>query len=751
MAEINGGVGMAIVAALAAALGKDPTLIGEAVADWLEEHPEATTTVEDGSITYAKLAEAVAAKLDEVDTLSEAITNLDGEVNDYTEMTVTQTADGWRLNESDGLCSSNSSYKMLKIAVTAGTKVRVVSDDRFQFQSAIQVPATGTSNRVGSTYGVGTFVLTVPSGATYLIVSTTKTGSTADASLVTDNVQKALNGIAGKADKAVVNLFDKTVTINEGKYLGTTMNTTTMVPTDLVTNSSYDTPDVIWPAKASSYVAVPKDFYGSIAIFNASGTRQQIKDNSALTVGRNCLYIETLSNTKYVGVSFSKAWYPNYKENFILVVGRNELPEEYFGHDITFVDGSKVLIDDVVGLPDFIKEQDSKMCYALDDFNEAYAARVQAKQGANCLTITFIADSHTDVADKSVNTDKKITNALNAGYVGDYLGQDMIIHGGDLLTFGYEAKTTPIHTLRTYLNRVWKYAKAPFLVAKGNHDDASFDTQTSCNNYSTDALILPEEWNAIAMQYAKKCAVCPTSGRANYCYIDNERTKVRVFVLDSEDFDYHITDGVAEVNSGSVSAFSNDQLNFVANALLFADKDDPSEWSALFVSHRPIDTTTSVGYRMGNGDNLIRNHAVMLDIINAYRDGTSCDESGYGGYNQTEIDSHYYPYDVDIDYTSKGQGKVIGFLAGHAHVCNTSDNVGLNSSAKSWGYRYITCGSTGFYTLVYNMDTKKVNVFFYYGDKDQVQLPIGSAAQHPIVGLTSSDLDEYGDWETSWT
>lgn len=76
MAENNGGVGMAIVAALAATLGKDPTLIGEAVADWLEEHPEATTTVEDGSITYAKLAEAVAAKLDEVDTLSEAIVPL---------------------------------------------------------------------------------------------------------------------------------------------------------------------------------------------------------------------------------------------------------------------------------------------------------------------------------------------------------------------------------------------------------------------------------------------------------------------------------------------------------------------------------------------------------------------------------------------------------------------------------------------------------------------------------------------------
>lgn len=34
--------------------------IGQAVSDWLDEHPEATTTVEDDSITPAKLNESVA-------------------------------------------------------------------------------------------------------------------------------------------------------------------------------------------------------------------------------------------------------------------------------------------------------------------------------------------------------------------------------------------------------------------------------------------------------------------------------------------------------------------------------------------------------------------------------------------------------------------------------------------------------------------------------------------------------------------
>ena len=39
--------------------GADPSVIEQAVDDWLDDHPEATTTVQDGSVTYAKLASNV--------------------------------------------------------------------------------------------------------------------------------------------------------------------------------------------------------------------------------------------------------------------------------------------------------------------------------------------------------------------------------------------------------------------------------------------------------------------------------------------------------------------------------------------------------------------------------------------------------------------------------------------------------------------------------------------------------------------
>lgn len=50
------------IIALAKALGggADPAVISQAVEDWLDDHPEATTTVQDGSITADKLASALA-------------------------------------------------------------------------------------------------------------------------------------------------------------------------------------------------------------------------------------------------------------------------------------------------------------------------------------------------------------------------------------------------------------------------------------------------------------------------------------------------------------------------------------------------------------------------------------------------------------------------------------------------------------------------------------------------------------------
>lgn len=44
----------------------DPAVIESAVSDWLDDHPEATTTVQDGSITKAKLDNSLQGTVDDV-------------------------------------------------------------------------------------------------------------------------------------------------------------------------------------------------------------------------------------------------------------------------------------------------------------------------------------------------------------------------------------------------------------------------------------------------------------------------------------------------------------------------------------------------------------------------------------------------------------------------------------------------------------------------------------------------------------
>ena len=97
----------------------------------------------------------------------------------YSQHTIVDyTSNSWRLL-NNGLCESNANYKMLKYYVYPGQTLKIVSDDKAQFQTVSSVPSTGASNRIDKTYGIGTFILTVPTNASWLIISTPVNGSTA--------------------------------------------------------------------------------------------------------------------------------------------------------------------------------------------------------------------------------------------------------------------------------------------------------------------------------------------------------------------------------------------------------------------------------------------------------------------------------------------------------------------------------------------------------------------------------------------
>ena len=158
--------------------------------DTMEQTIEDSTATDTTLSVSGKPADAKATG-DELADLKSDLNAVLGDTYDTKPLGVYTTAQGWRLNESNGLCFSDSAYKMVKYSVTEGEILKVISDDRFQFQNAASVPSSGASNRVGKTYGEGTEYVSVPTGATFLIVSTTVENSQAEVFTLSSAVSKA--------------------------------------------------------------------------------------------------------------------------------------------------------------------------------------------------------------------------------------------------------------------------------------------------------------------------------------------------------------------------------------------------------------------------------------------------------------------------------------------------------------------------------------------------------------------------------
>ena len=71
------GKTIALIKALAPAPEIDPEQVKQSVEDWLDDHPEATTTVQDGAITKAKLNASLQGTVDDVDALKSQITDIE--------------------------------------------------------------------------------------------------------------------------------------------------------------------------------------------------------------------------------------------------------------------------------------------------------------------------------------------------------------------------------------------------------------------------------------------------------------------------------------------------------------------------------------------------------------------------------------------------------------------------------------------------------------------------------------------------
>ena len=148
-----------------------------------------------------------AASEQDVSDLRGASDRFDACLYSYTPVnTNAAVKNNYQLNDS-GLYGVSTSYKTIPHPVVAGQYLKIVSSYKFQFQSENTVPTSGDSSRVGSTYGAGTFFVTVPEGASWLHISILKTDTTAAAYHVTRRVDAIENRLLD--DEEIVLLLEK--------------------------------------------------------------------------------------------------------------------------------------------------------------------------------------------------------------------------------------------------------------------------------------------------------------------------------------------------------------------------------------------------------------------------------------------------------------------------------------------------------------------------------------------------------------
>jgi len=185
----------------------DPEAIAEAVAAWLDEHPEATTTVQDGSITGVKIADDTIpdAKLAQTGGMLSRVDDVESRVAtlyDLTEQSTTIGTNNYALNEV-GKAVSKSGSRIDKFKVTEGDTLflSISKDDDgvFQFMKSSDNPLYNTNNMVGNNVTERfTGFVKVPETATYLFVSRLLTNTTNKVFKITGS---KVDEIAEKVDK----------------------------------------------------------------------------------------------------------------------------------------------------------------------------------------------------------------------------------------------------------------------------------------------------------------------------------------------------------------------------------------------------------------------------------------------------------------------------------------------------------------------------------------------------------------------
>lgn len=264
-------------------------------------------------------------------------------------------------------------------------------------------------------------------------------------------------------------------------------------------------------------------------------------------------------------------------------------------------------------IPDYVKAEAAET-----------AKKVLSHQSEDSFTLAWFSDLHVGTALK-INGVWTVdeTSIIEAGQGLHEMSKsapcDMIALGGDLSSGN--SSTYPEEGLEQ-LDKCTEYLRpatfySPTLYLKGNHDDAPYRA-------TTDRLTRADLFSRFGKKNLLAGAVSNDADKGcNYGYLDFVNRKMRVIYLDTHDKDgwestNESTSGSDYMDACNVSA---KQLDWLANvALDFSDKDNPSKWGVIVLSHTQLDIHAGDHTYTDetSGKSYTANTINVIDILTAY-------------------------------------------------------------------------------------------------------------------------------------
>lgn len=392
----------------------------EQVDAWLDDHPEATTTVQDGSITDVKLVQTggVLSAIFEKGSLI----NASGTATNYKIV-------------SSGSSAYDTSYQILKYYVTPGNRywleVTPNSSVTWQFQNAWNVPTGANASVIGTPCvdGVSGFVV-VPSGATYIMVSMLKTDT--GTALYTAN--SALANIGKDSQAAFIGEYDL--------YL----------EKDTTNNVLYIYAGNWYVRSSISKTVTVSDLSASIG---TSTSPEGVANCVSVPFGHS-LYMSLLDYS--VGIASSYTAYDGSKSILLAYVSTSgnllggAMYDRYLYELISGMRQSNN------GVPSYFETQ-------LATKTSAINANI-ASAGRAGFTMTFVTDPH--VGYNSGNTPMLIR------YLNENTRIKYVFNGGDIIDVD-PSRSLALDKMAAYVGG-FSFLNQPMFVVMGNHD---YNTETA--------------------------------------------------------------------------------------------------------------------------------------------------------------------------------------------------------------------------------------------------------------------------------